>query len=214
MTFSATPPTARTDVQAVPLAQRRGMSPGTIRMLGGGVAVGAAASAVSAAFVGFKPDTEAGILANDLSGLLFQIGLMGLLHVQMATRATGTKVINRRMLQLERVLLSLAMAWTLCHALLPSQRDSTWLAVLDFAWPLSMLGMFLIGVKIAVVGRWRGPARVWALVAETWVVVTIPALGVLGEAGGTVVGAVHLVLGYSALGILLATRPDLVEDRG
>jgi hypothetical protein len=213
MSFSTTPPTARTDVQAMPRSRNSGLAADRIRLAGAVLAVGAVAWAVAVAFVGFDPDTEAGVLANNLTGLLFQCGLLALVQVHLATRATGTKRINRWMLQTERVLLVLAIAWTACHALLPSQRDATWLAVLDFAWPLSMLGMFLIGVKIGVKGRWRGPARAWSLIAETWVLVTMPALGILGQTLGTAVGVAHLLLGYAVLGLILALRPDLVEDR-
>ena len=60
---------------------------------------------------------------------------------------------------------------------MPSARDDLWLAVLDVFWPLSMLGMFVIGVKIAFAGRWTGAARIWPLVAESWAVVSVPAFG-------------------------------------
>ena len=56
--------------------------------------------------------------------------------------------------------------------------------VLDAFWPLSMLGMFLIGIRIAIAGRWKGLSRFWPMVAESWAVVTIPALGIFGEAVG------------------------------
>lgn len=213
MNISSTPPSARTDVQAAPSASGPAISTGAIRTVGVVLTVGTLASATAAAVVGFDPGTERGILAYDLTGLLFQGGLVGLVHVHLATGATGTTRRSRWLLQVERVLLVLAIGWTLCHALLPSQRDATWLAVLDFSWPLSMLGLFLIGVTIAVKGRWRGPARAWALLAETWVVVTIPALGLLGQTAGTAVGVAHLVLGYAVLGAILAARPDLVADR-
>ncbi|NYJ01857.1 hypothetical protein HNR19_002555 [Nocardioides thalensis] len=216
MSFSTTPPAARTDVQEAPLRRPRTMSRTTIRQVGVGLALGAAAWATSVAFHGFNPETETGTRVTGVAGLLFQCGLLALVHVHMATRATGTKKVNGWLLNVERLLLVLAIVWTLCHTALPSQRDATWLAVLDFSWPLSMLGMLLIGVSIAIKGRWRGMARAWSLVAETWVIVTMPALGILGESGGTVVGVAHLVLGYGALGLILAARPDLVvavEDR-
>lgn len=214
MSFSTTPPPARTDVLATPVSRPAGGPSAAVRAAGVAVAVGAAAWAIAVAVNGFNPETEAAIVANGLCGLLFQGGLLALVHVHLATRATGTKRVNRWMLQVERVLLVLAMTWTLCHTLLPDQRESTWLAVLDFSWPLSMLGMFLIGVKIAYVGRWRGLARVWSVVAETWVLVTMPALGILGETAGTAVGVGHLLLGYGVLGTVLATRPALVGDQG
>jgi hypothetical protein len=78
---------------------------------------------------------------------------MALLHVQMRTRATDVKAISRRLLKLERVLLSIAMVWSVLHAFLPSQRDAAWMHAIDMFWPLSMLGMFFIGIKVARAGR-------------------------------------------------------------
>lgn len=211
---TTSPASARTDVLVHPTPAARGMRPATIRRLGVGLAVGTVAWAATSAVTGFDTKDGTGIVLEDLSGLLFQCGVMGLLHVQMATRATGTRKVNRRMLQVERVLLSLAMVWSVAHALLPGQRDATWMGVLDAFWPISMLGMFLIGVKIAFRGRWRGPARLWSLLAETWAVVTVPVIGIFGRDAGDVVGVGHLLLGYTVLGVLIAARPDLVEDRG
>jgi hypothetical protein len=139
---------------------------------------------------------------------------MALLQVQLKTRAAGVSNAARRGLKVERVLLALAMVWSLVHGLFPSVRDETWLAVLDVFWPLSMLGMFIIGIKVAVAGRWRGPARLWSLLAETWAIVTVPTMAILGQAAADIVGPTHLLLGYTTLGLILACRPDLVVDRG
>lgn len=185
-----------------------------IRGLGAILSAGTICWATAALIWGFNTKTDVGVVVQDLTGFLFQCGVIGLLHVQMATRATGTRTINRRMLQVERVLLSVAMVWSLAHALLPGQRDAVWLGALDLFWPLSMLGMFLIGVKVAVIGRWRGPARLWSLLAETWAVATVPLIGIFGQNVGDIAGAVYLLVGYTVLGAILATRPDLVEDRG
>jgi hypothetical protein len=76
---------------------------------------------------------------------------------------------------------------------------------------LSMLGMFVIGVKIAVTGRWRGAARFWPLVAESRAVVSIPAMGISGSDVGDLVGAGHLLVGYVTLGLVIAARPHLVR---
>jgi len=153
-------------------------------------------------------------LFTDLTGLLFQAGVMALLHVQMRTRATDVKAISRRLLKLERVLLSIAMVWSVLHAFLPSQRDAAWMHAIDMFWPLSMLGMFFIGIKVARAGRWRGRARAWSFLAETWASATVPAMAILGHGVGDVIGATHLLLGYTVLGLILFTRPDLVRDRG
>ena len=74
-----------------------------------------------------------------------------------------------------------------------------------------MLGMFAIGVRIAIKGRWGGILRFWPLVAESWAVVTVPTYGLLPGAAGFV-GAGHLVIGYATLGVLLARRPHLVLE--
>lgn len=212
--ITTTPATARTDVDILATAAPAGMSPTTIRRSGLVLAAGTATWAVANLVWGFTPDTETGVKVTDLTGLAFQVGIMALLHVQIATRATGVKAISRRLLKVERVLLSVAMLWSVLHAFLPGQRDAVWMHAIDLFWPLSMLGMFFIGVKVAIAGRWRGRARVWSFLAETWAPVCVPAMGILGHGLGDVIGAVHLLLGYTVLGLILATRPDLVEDRG
>jgi hypothetical protein len=73
--------------------------------------------------------------------------------------------------------------------------------------------MFAIGVKIAFTGRWRGIARFYPLAAESWAVVSIPAMGIFGAEVGLVVGATHLLVGYAALGLIIAARPHLVVPR-
>ena len=80
-----------------------------------------------------------------------------------------------------------------------------WL-LLDMFWPISMLGMFCIGLRIAIAGRWHGVRRFWPMVAESWAVVTVPSLMVFGPGVSQVVGALHLVVGYSVLGLLVATK--------
>ena len=92
-------------------------------------------------------------------------------------------------------------------------RDDAWLMVLDAFWPLSMLGMFIIGVKIAFAGRWTGLARVWPAVAESWAVVTVPSMVILGAGAAQVVGAGHLLVGYVTLGLIIALRPHLTGAR-
>jgi hypothetical protein len=110
-------------------------------------------------------------------------------------------------------LLGIAMFWSLVHGLVPALRDDLWLAVLDVFWPLSMVGMFVIAIKIALAGRWRGLARWWPLVAESWAVVCVPTMAIAGDPIGRYVGASHLIVGYAALGLLLMARPQLVGAR-
>jgi hypothetical protein len=148
---------------------------------------------------------------TDLTGLAFQLGVLALLTVMMRTQAIGTSRKARIGLRVEVVLLSLASTWSLLHAIVPDTVDSTPLTILDVFWPLSMLGMFVIGVKLAIAGRWRGALRWWPLIAESWAVVTIPSIGILGQSAGDWVGASHLLVGYCVVGLLLALRPQLTE---
>ena len=213
MNVTTTRPPARTDVATAPTTHTDAPSSSTVRNHGLALVAGAGAwSAVSFVY-GFDPDTELGVKLQDFGGLAFQAGVMALVGLQLRTRATGVTRKAVAMLKVERVLLGLAMLWSLLHAVLPSQREATWLMILDVFWPLSMLGMFVIGVKIAFAGRWRGAARVWPLVAESWVVVTLPMMAIFGTTVGDFVGASHLLVGYTTLGLIIAARPALVGAR-
>ena len=138
---------------------------------------------------------------------------LGLVALQLRTAATGVGRFARGMLKAEFGLLGLATLWTVLHAFVPAIRDDAWMMILDAFWPLSMLGMFVIGLKVAIAGRWRGPLRFWPLVAESWAVVSVPAMVILGSTGGRYVGSSHLLLGYATLGLLLVLRPQLTGAR-
>jgi hypothetical protein len=208
--ITTTPATARTDTARTwrgSTAATAGIGATTARNLGLLLTAGAAAFATT--FLVWGPqDPGFGGRLSDLGGLLFQFGLYGLLTVMLRTGATGSSRFARGMIYTEFVLLTLASVWSLLHAVLPDGvRDGAWLAVLDVFWPLSMLGMFVIGIKVAVVGHWTGLVRWWPLVAESWVVVTLPAMAVFGPAVGGVVGGAHLIVGYATLGALIARSP-------
>ena len=95
----------------------------------------------------------------------------------------------------------------------PDLSEDAVFLVLDAFWPLSMLGMAAIGIRIAIAGRWRGAARVWPAVAETWVLVMLPVSALAGDEVGSFVSAAHLLLGYTLLGVILAVRPELTGVR-
>ncbi len=191
----------------------RSLDPGLVRRRGAILAVGATAWTVANFVYGTLPETSLGWTVTDLTGLAFQAGVMALLGVQARTMATGTGRFARWMFPVERVLLSLAMLWSFLHGVFPALREVTAVEVLDVFWPLSMLGRFVSGIKIAVAGRWHGVARVWPLVAETWAVVTVPTFLVAGESAAVVVGGIHMLVGYVGLGLLLALRPEAFRPR-
>jgi hypothetical protein len=116
--------------------------------------------------------------------------------------------VARAFIAIEHVLVAGAILNTLDPAL-PFLRGTVWHGIFDACWPLSMLGMFAIGVRIAIKGRWRGVLRFWPLVAESWGVVVVPTYGMFPAAAGFV-GGTHLLVGYATLGALLARRPHLV----
>jgi hypothetical protein len=210
MSITTTPAPARTDAAApAPVAATARTARRTGFAVAGGALIWAAAMAA------FSPQAtdNLSITVNDLGALPFQASLFALVTLQLRTAATGTSRVARGMLRVEYVLLALATVWSVAHGFVPAFRDDAWLSVLDAFWPLSMLGMFIIGVKIAFAGRWSGLARVWPLVAESWAVVTVPAMGILGATAGRFVGTGHLLIGYVALGLILALRPHLTGAR-
>ncbi len=179
-----------------------------MRWAGLGLTAGAAAFATTF-FVYGVAETEIASRISDLGGLALQLGLFGLLTVMLRTGATGTSRIARGMIRFEFGLLSLATFWSVAHALVPDEmRGAIWLAVLDVFWPLSMLGMFVIGIKVAVAGRWTGLLRAWPLVAESWAIVVLPIMGIFGPTIGGPAAGLHLLLGYGVLGVLLARMPE------
>jgi hypothetical protein len=213
---STTPARARTDRAAGgagDLPRTASITERQITRLGLGLTAGALAWSASILTYGTM---SSGVpqRIGDLTGLLFQLGVFCLLTVQIRTRATGTSRPARVMLKVEAVLLGIASLWSLLHGVLPAgPREADWLAALDLFWPLSMLGMAVIAVKLATAGRWRGPARWWPLLAESWAVVSVPTFVIFGDHVSRWVGGTHLLIGYAALGLLLARRPGLVLPR-
>ncbi|MET7423239.1 hypothetical protein [Dactylosporangium sp. NPDC005555] len=211
MSIRTEPVPARTDDltgQPAPAA----ITAGCVRGLGLVLALGTAAWATSMFTVGNNPTDSLGRTITDVTGGLFQLGLFALLAIQVRTRATGLTRVARGMLVVEHVLLAVATLWSFLHAV-PALRDSAWLVPMDVFWPLSMLGMAVIGVKLAVAGRWKGSLRVWPVVAESWAVVTVPAFGIFGSPVADYIGGAHLVIGYLTLGVLLMLRPRLTGAR-
>ncbi|MGW4946456.1 hypothetical protein ACWEOZ_33280 [Actinoplanes sp. NPDC004185] len=212
MSISTSAVPARTDVSAAG-PDRPAASAASVRRTGWFVAAGGAIWAATMYAVNPQTTDPSGITLIDLGSLPFQFSLFALVTAQLRTGATGITRVARGMLRVEYVLLALATLWTILHGAVPAFRDDLWLSVLDAFWPLSMVGMFVIGVKIAVAGRWRGPARVWPLVAESWAVVTVPSFAILGMGVGQYIGATHAALGYGCLGLILALRPHLTGAR-
>jgi hypothetical protein len=142
-----------------------------------------------------------------LTAGVFQVGLLALLRVFWLSQALGTGRVARGALRLVSVLVLLAMCSTTADAAQVSDLSQPgWLA-LDLTWPLSMLGMMFLGIRIAVAGRWTGLRRAWPLVAESWAPVVIPVMVVFGRDVAQWVAPLHLLVGYAVLGVLVARKP-------
>ena len=207
MTISHSPAPARSDVAAA--TPGAATSPTRPFLLHGRVlSAGALAWSASILTVGQDPHGTVGLAVFGVGSGLFQVGLLFLLRVLWRTRALGDGRIARGVIRFEAFAVAMAMASTFVDAIgISDLSEPAWLA-LDLFWPLSMLGMFLIGIRIAVAGRWKGLSRFWPMVAESWAVVTIPAMGIFGEEAGKYVGALHLLVGYTVLGAIVSRKTD------
>jgi hypothetical protein len=215
MSLSTSPAPARTDSAPAGLAAapaRPAVAARSVRRAGVAVAAGSATWAAGILVFGLDPEAGWRGTTYNLTSFLFQVGLVALVTVQLRTGAIGTGRLARALLHVEHVLLGLAMLSTLMYAFLPEHREEAWFLALDAFWPLSMIGMFAIGIRIAVAGRWTGAARWWPLGAESWAPINIPIAGAL-PALSPYVAAGHLLVGYAALGVVLALRPELTGAR-
>jgi hypothetical protein len=213
MSLHTSPQPARTDA---PSAHPTGPAPGSLALVRAGglaMAVGAATWAAGIFFAELDPVTDDYSLAYKASSLVFQLGLVALVAVQLRTRSTGTGRIARGFLHAEHVMLGLAIAASLQWMIAPDLSENAFFLALDLFWPLSMLGMAAIGIRVAIAGRWRGTARVWPAVAETWALVNLPVAALASASVSDVVAGGHLLVGYTVLGLILLLRPELTTPR-
>lgn len=205
MTVSHTPAPARSDLGH---SRPSGDEPTGARpyLLHGLLLSGGALTwAVGMVLFGLDPQTAAGEAGYSAASGLFQLGLLALLRVLWQTNALGTGKIAKAVIMVETVLVGLAIGSTLADGIGVSDLSQPAWALLDACWPFSMLGMFIIGIRIAIAGRWHGVRRFWPMVAESWALVTIPSLMIFGSSVAAVVAPLHLLVGYVMLGLLVAT---------
>lgn len=205
MTIQHSPAPARSDV-TTPAPTGTSRRPYAVH--GRVLAAGAFAWAATMAVIGIDPQGHGEEVAFSLSSGLFQVGLLFLLRTLWRTKALGEGRVARAVLRVEAVAVGLAICSTASDGLGLTDFDKVGFVILDAFWPLSMLGMFLIGIRIAIAGRWTGVTRFWPMVAESWAVVTVPTLVLLGDSVAHVVAVVHLLVGYTVLGVLVSRKTD------
>jgi hypothetical protein len=206
MSVTQTPAPARSDLAtATPTGPSTTARP--FRLHGSILTAGAIAWSAAILAFGVDPGEKSlPLIGFGLGSGLFQVGVLYLLRVLYRTRALGTGKVARALLRIEAGFLMLAIGSTLVDMLGISDLTKPGWLLLDAFWPISMLGMFLIGIRVAIAGRWKGASRFWPMVAESWAVVTVPSLGLFGAAVAQWVGALHLLVGYAVLGQIVARK--------
>ena len=209
MTLEQTPAAARTDVRRPSAATGTTPTRPSARPFfkrGMLLTAGAVAWGLDSLILGTDPSGTWEEAISSITSGTFQLGLLGLLTVLFATKALGDGRLARFFLRLEGVVLFFAMGSTFVDGIGVSDLDKAGWVLLDMSWPLSMLGMFLIGLRVAIAGRWHGRARFWPLVAESWGPVVVPTYGIFGGTVAGVVSFVHLCVGYGVLGQIVARK--------
>ena len=144
---------------------------------------------------------------------VFQLGLLSLLAVLWVTHGTGVTRTARALLAAEVVAVVLALAWTVPYLFDANRPTTGVLVVLDAFWPLSMLGLIVIGVLVARAGRWPRPLRYLPLVASLLIPVDIAVAWAPDVVRSTVMGA-YLALTYGLLGLTMVRDGERLEARG
>lgn len=174
------------------------MNTRTVRLLGVLVALGGVlwgmAWVVSPSEEGSNSQVE--IWASGV----FQLGLLGLLAVMWFSHATGLSRTPRGVLAAEVVALLLAIAWTAPYLFDANRPTTGVLVVLDVFWPLSMVGLIIVGVMVARAARWPAPLRYLPLVASLLIPVDIAIAWAPDDVRNAVMGA-YLAASYGLLGI-------------
>jgi len=187
-----------------------------VRRCGATVALGALAWAIAALVAG--PIEEGANSRLELVGsFAFQIGVLALVTALWATEGTGTSRWGRAVLVVQAVLVLLAMGWTIPHLFDPNMASDGIMLALDAAWPLSMLWLIVLGIKVARARRWPGTLRWAPLIASLWFPVSILALAA-GDWIGLVISSLWLAGTYVPMGLLMAspaaavTRPRTMSE--
>lgn len=140
---------------------------------------------------------------------VFQLGLFALLAVMWVSAATGTGRVARSILAAEVVALVLAIAWTVPYLFDANRPTTGVLVVLDAFWPLSMVGLIVVGAMVARAARWPVPLRYLPLAASLLIPVDIAVMWAPEAVRNAVMG-VYLAVTYGLTGLAMIGRADQV----
>lgn len=136
------------------------------------------------------------------AGFLFTIGwfcnILGLFQLQ----ATGKRLVGKVLLGVELVGVVLASIFQLLE-FTRIGAGTTFYAITDIAWPLSMLTLLIIGITISIIGGLRGAARFVPIIAPIWLPVSILSSMAFGEQTSLVVSGVVATIGWFLTGYVI-----------
>ncbi|GAA1778438.1 hypothetical protein [Actinomadura chokoriensis] len=188
-----------------------GSAPGGLllrtRLTGAAAVAGTAAWITGLLIAGNEVQDE--IVPVEIWGsMAFLLGVLCLVALVLSTNATGGGK-GRSIAIVEMVLFGPALVW--CPLAVAYDGDTPgWVIPFDMCWPLSMLGMLVLGIAVARVGRYRGLLRWQFLLCGLWLPVAGIGQAVIGDDGGTLPGTAWLGLSYGVLGLRLALTPRIV----
>lgn len=132
----------------------------------------------------------------------FSLGLVALLTAMWVTDATGPGRWGRGFLAAETVAVVLALCWTLPYLVDIDRSNNGVLMVLDLFWPLSMLGLVVVGILVARARRWPRPLRHLPLAASLLLVVDMAFFWASDRLASLVTGT-YLAVAYGLLGLAM-----------
>ena len=148
------------------------------------------------------PSEEANRQVEIWASGVFQLGVLALLAVMWFSFATGPSRAARGVLAAEIVALLLAIAWTVPYLFDANRPASGALVVLDAFWPLSMVGLIVVGVMVLRARQWPAPLRYLPLVASILIPVDIAVASASDDVRNAVMGA-YLAASYGLLGAVI-----------
>lgn len=186
------------------------MSATTIRILGVLTAIGGVTWGL--AWILSPSDGTTNSQVEIWASGVFQLGLLALLATAWVTWATGTGRAARTVLAAELVAVVLAVAWTVPYLFDANRPTTGVLVVLDAFWPLSMLGLVVVGVMISRAGRWPSPVRHLPLMASLLIPVDLAVMWAPDVVRNAVMGA-YLAVAYAAVGLGVAHEAGRLAAR-
>ncbi|QYC37835.1 hypothetical protein Nocox_01005 [Nonomuraea coxensis DSM 45129] len=172
------------------------------RVSGALLALGAVAWAVGTVVVGEK--IQEGVQTLDtITGMMFVVGVWAFVRHVLADRASGVRAGRFIPMVLLVTLLGAFLLNALSFGYATHDDFPLWLMIMDAFWPLSMFGMLVLGVAIAVTARYQGMMRWLPLAAGLWFPVTMAAQILAGGTASTLVSAAWLTGTYAVIGVRL-----------